>query len=272
VGEVSLPGGNAGGAVLVDGTVRRATGPWTPAVHDLLRHLERRGFGGAPRVLGIDEQNREVLTFLPGATVGTARPWPAWVHTDAALAQVGAWLRGYHDAVRDFVPWPEAVWRIGSHRWQPGDVIGHNDAAPYNAVWEPASGGTDVAGGRLVGFIDWDFACPCPRIWDLAFTVFSWVPLHALDVVTAEGFSDLAARPRRLLLLLDAYGYTGPVHRVLEAVQARIAAHVRDIRILAVDDPLFADLVDGGSVDGLERAMTELGQNEALWRLDHRTD
>jgi chloramphenicol 3-O-phosphotransferase len=64
--EERLPGGNAGGAVLVDGTVRRPTGAWTPAVHDLLRHLEQRGFTGAPRVLGIDEQHREILTYLPG--------------------------------------------------------------------------------------------------------------------------------------------------------------------------------------------------------------
>lgn len=44
--EQQLPGGNAGGAVLVDGTVRRLSGPWTPAVHALLRHLEARGFEG----------------------------------------------------------------------------------------------------------------------------------------------------------------------------------------------------------------------------------
>lgn len=128
--EQRLPGGNAGGAVLVDGTVRRPTGPWTPAVHDLLRHLERRGFAGAPRALGVDEQGREVLSYLPGATVGTASPWPPWVHTDEALEQVGRWLRCYHAAVQDFVPEPGATWRIGSRSWQPGDVIGHNDAAP----------------------------------------------------------------------------------------------------------------------------------------------
>ncbi|MGA8209061.1 MAG: (deoxy)nucleoside triphosphate pyrophosphohydrolase, partial [Nocardioidaceae bacterium] len=34
-----LDGGNVGGAVRVGGTVRRATGPWTPAVHRLLDHL-----------------------------------------------------------------------------------------------------------------------------------------------------------------------------------------------------------------------------------------
>ncbi len=56
----------------------------------------------------------------------------------------------------------------------PGDVIGHNDTAPYNAVWEPTTAGHDLSrvdargsgwsGGQLVGFIDWDFAAPCPPL------------------------------------------------------------------------------------------------------------
>ena len=47
-------------------TVLRPAGPWTPAVHALLRHLERAGFAGSPRVVGdgYDGQGREVLTFI----------------------------------------------------------------------------------------------------------------------------------------------------------------------------------------------------------------
>lgn len=252
--EHRLPGGNAGGAVLVDGTVRRPTGPWTPAVHALLRHLEAGGFDGAPRVLGIDERGREVLSYLPGETIGLARPWPAWVHSDEALTQVGAWLRGYHDVVADYVPSAKARWRPSRRPWRPGDVVGHNDAAPYNAVWEPT--------GRLVGFIDWDFAAPCQPLSDLAFVVFSWVPLHARHVVRAEGFTRWADRPRRLRLLLDAYGYSGTVDAVLQAVQARISEHAQGLRELAAaGDPLFSRLVDSGVIDDLDRALAELSQD-----------
>lgn len=269
--EQRLPGGNAGGAVLVEGTVRRPTGPWTPAVHALLRHLAAHDFPAAPRVLGVDEQGREMLTFLPGATIGFARPWPAWVHSDEELVQVGTWLCRYHDAVADFVPPAGARWRTSLRPWRPGDVVGHNDAAPYNAVWEPTTAGHDVShadvdgsNGRLVGFIDWDFAAPCPPLWDLAFVVFSWVPLHARDVVTAEGFTRFADRPRRLRLLLDAYGYTGTVHTVLDAVRARIHEHARGLRELAAaGDPLFTRLVDDGVIDGLDRALAQLGQDAA---------
>jgi hypothetical protein len=34
------------------GAVIRDAGPWTPAVHSLLRHLEAVGFAGAPRLVG----------------------------------------------------------------------------------------------------------------------------------------------------------------------------------------------------------------------------
>jgi Phosphotransferase enzyme family len=252
--ERRLDGGNAGGAVLVDGTVRRPTGPWTPAVHAVLRHLEQRGFPGAPRVLGVDEQGREILTYLAGATVGNTRPWPRWVHSDSALQQVGRWLRSYHDAVRDFVPPRTAMWRTAMRPWRPGDIIGHNDAAPYNAVWQPGRDGT----GRLVGFIDWDFAAPCSPSWDLAFTVFSWVPLHAREVVAAEGFTDFSARPRRLRLFLDAYGWTGRTPELLDVVTAWIESHIGGLQALAVRDPVFARLLDAGVADTLHRALVEI--------------
>ncbi len=255
--EQLLPGGNVGGAVLVDGTVRRATGPWTPAVHALLRHLADRGFDGAPRVLGIDAAGREMVSFLPGATTGTARPWPSWTHSDTALVQAGAWLRRYHRAVSDFVPPPGAVWRGSSRSWQPGDVVGHNDAAPYNAVW-------DVEHDRLVGFFDWDFAGPCPAVRDLAFVAFSWTPLHARDAAAEGGFTRFAERPHRLRMLLDAYGYGGSTVELLDAVRVRITDHVAELRRLAAaGDPPFARLVRDGAAAALERAVDELDRDRA---------
>lgn len=65
--EELLPG-NVGGAARIGDTVHRATGPWTPAVHALLGHLAGR-VPCVPRVLGFDEQRREVLDFMPGRVV-----------------------------------------------------------------------------------------------------------------------------------------------------------------------------------------------------------
>jgi phosphotransferase family enzyme len=247
--EERLDGGNLGGAVRAGDTVRRAAGPWTPAVHALLAHLAAKGFTGAPRPLGFDEQGREVLTFLEGETVGSGKPWPAWTHADDTLDQVARWLRGYHRAVADFVPPPGAVWREGG-AWSPGLIIGHNDTAPYNAAWHQ---------GTLAGFFDWDFAGPVTPEWDLAFAAFSWVPLHARHIVAAEGFTDFAARPRRLGRFLHTYGWPATTASFLEVVRARVKAHASGIRShAAAGDAVFARLLHQGVADDLDRAFTEL--------------
>jgi hypothetical protein len=51
-------------------------------VHALLRHLAAAGFDGAPRVLGIDAQGREVLSYLEGEV--PAYPVPAHLWSDQA--------------------------------------------------------------------------------------------------------------------------------------------------------------------------------------------
>ncbi len=247
--EAPLDGGNLGGAVRVGDTVRRVAGPWTPTVHTLLDHLERSGFSGAPRARGFDHQGREILTFLPGETVGSRTPWPGWVRHDATLDAVATWMRRYHDAVADFVPAVDATWRSGG-AWEPGLIVGHNDVAPYNAAWDL---------GALTGFFDWDFAGPVTREWDLAYAAFSWVPLHARAVVTEEGFSDFAARPRRLRRFLEVYGWTGPIDGFVDVIRDRVRAHIDDLHALAAGgDPDFAKLLASGTADRLRDALREM--------------
>jgi Phosphotransferase enzyme family len=247
--EEQLDGGNTGGAVRAGNTIRRAAGPWTPAVHALLAHLAEGGFTRAPRPLGFDEQGREVLTFLEGETVGSRKPWPAWVHADDTLDQVARWMRTYHQAVADFVPPPGTVWR-GKGTWSPGLIIGHNDTGPYNAAWHH---------GTLAGFFDWDFAGPATPEWDLAFAAFSWVPLHARHVVAAEGFTDFASRPRRLHQFLRAYGWTGTAAEFLQVIQERVKASADGIRDLAAaGHQAFEQLLRQGAADDLDQALAEL--------------
>jgi hypothetical protein len=249
VAEEQLDGGNTGGAVRSGDTVRRTAGPWTPAVHTLLAHLAANAFTGAPRPLGLDEQGREVLTFLDGETVGSRKPWPGWAHDDDTLDQVARWMRDYHQSVAGFVPPPGAVWRAGG-TWAPGLIIGHNDTAPYNAAWYQ---------GTLAGFFDWDFAGPVTPEWDLAFAAFSWVPLHARHVVATEGFTDFAARPRRLHQFLRTYGWPGASAEFLGVVQARVQAHADGIRDLAAaGDQVSGRLLRQGVADDLDQANAEL--------------
>ena len=69
----TLAGGNVGGAVRIGDTIRRPTGPWTPAVHALLEHLLEQGLRAVPRAHGYDARGREILDYLPGRIVDVDR-------------------------------------------------------------------------------------------------------------------------------------------------------------------------------------------------------
>ena len=247
--EEALDGGNAGGAVRVGDTIRKPVGHWSESVDLLLGHLADAGFADAPRPLGRDREGRQILSMLPGDTVGSIKPWPHWVHDDTTLDQVGTWLRNYHRAIADFSPDTSSAWR-GGGSWSPGLVIGHNDAAPYNAAWQD---------GRLQGFFDWDFAGPVTPEFDLAFCCLSWVPLHAREVAEGEGFRDFGKRPQRLRRLLAAYGYEGSVEDMRQLMVERVVVHIRDVEILASDgDPAFQRLVGDGVLELMQSALVEV--------------
>jgi hypothetical protein len=232
--EVTLRGGHTTGAVLIGGVVHKPASPWTPTVHALLRHLEDVGFDGAPRALGLDDQGREMLTYLPGETVGDRAPWPEWVFADEILAQVGQWLRRVHDAAVGFVPPEDERWFIGG-AVGPGLVVGHQDAAPYNAV---------VDGDRLIGFCDWDIAGPSSREFDLALSALWWVPLCPPGDMEKLGFHDFDGRSRRLHLLLDAYGYDGDRHGFGAVIMQRARRQAAAIRRMADSgDPAAAGVL-----------------------------
>ena len=225
-----LSGGNAtAGVVRVGQTVRRPAGPWTPAVHALLAHLRSAGFTGAPRPLGLDEQGRGVLEYVPGVV-----PWPerfGLLDPDDRLGEVARLVRGFHDAVADFVPPPDARWQV----LVPADgteIIAHHDLAPWNLV----------VGPRLA-FIDWDTAAPGTRLWDLAYAVHGFVPLSA---------DPRWRRPdagRRLRLFADAYG--------LDESQRR-----RLLELLAPRTRAMADFLAAGAAAGSEPWA-------GLWRAGH---
>ena len=54
--------------------------------------------------------------------------------------------------------------------------------------------------GRAVAFIDWDFAAPAPRVWDIAHALWRFVPLY-----DDPAFGTPAEQARRLRKFCDAY-------------------------------------------------------------------
>lgn len=132
-----LSSGNTTVVVRVADTVRRHTGPWTPAVHRRLGQLESAGFEGSPRVRGIDESGREVLTFVEGevGTLTAEEPLAPWFRTPAACAAIGAWIRRFQHVQSGLRLDPAEPWRMApGAELAPGEVIVHHDVSPYNTV------------------------------------------------------------------------------------------------------------------------------------------
>jgi hypothetical protein len=230
VSDVEEPlAGRVGGAVRIGDTVRRPVGPWTPAVHALLAHLEQRGVHHIPRVRGYDDLGREVLDYLPGAVIDS----PATLLSETQLVQLVQWTRTFHDAVADFH-------HDGPWRYFPipnATLIGHNDIAPYNSCFD---------GDQLAGVFDWDLAGPTTPLDELAFVAWNCAPLHT-DI-------GAAATAERLRLIADAY--RGPTaEQILWQAPARISVMLEGIPVAAAaGDVGMANLMVLGEPDNSRAA------------------
>lgn len=237
-GDEPLPG-NVGGAVRVGSTVRRPTGPWTPAVHALLEHLRPR-LQCVPRVHGIDDEGREVLDYLPGTIID----FPTQALTDGQLRSLARWTKDFHQVVADFEhPGP---WRFCPSPTP--SLIGHNDLGPYNVCFD---------GDELVGVFDWDLAGPSTPMSELVSVAWTSVPLAA-----AEHPEELA---RRLEVVADAHA--GPsALEILQATSPLIRARIRAVvTAAAAGDRGMVKLVEmrvpermGEQLDSLSRVFADV--------------
>jgi hypothetical protein len=236
------------------GTVLRPAGPWTPAVHGLLRYLERAGFAGAPRVVGdgYDAQGREVLTFVEGTFVHPH----AW--SDEGIWHAGRLLRALHDATAGFRPSADATWCPGPFRTSfgaPGTVVTHGDAGPWNLA---------ARDGLPVAFIDWDTAGPAGRLDEVAAAGWWNAQLHDDDVARRQGLPPADARAAQLGYFLDGYRLTAAEREGL--VTRMIEYAIRDCAAEAVKAGVTPGSADPGPLWSLAWR-----SRSAAWMIRHRT-
>jgi hypothetical protein len=191
--EVVLPGGiaNRGKVVRIGDSVHRPQRTTSPATHALLQHLEMVGFAGAPRFLGVDAHDREILSYIPGSPV--LPPYPDWALSEDALVSVAQLLHAYHRAVADFDP-AGYTWPTTPPPPLAGELISHNDPNLDNIIFRD---------GRAVALIDFDLASPGSRLWDVACAARLWAPLRP----TAYIIDDRRGREfERLRTFVDRHG------------------------------------------------------------------
>jgi hypothetical protein len=249
-GEHRLPEGVSGTQVWrSERGVHRTAGPWTPTVHAFLRHLEEVGFAGAPRVLGIDEAGREVLTFLDGEVLaagatwrpGMPTPWPGWAQSDACLEASARLLRASHDAAASFEPPSDATWRqYPSPALGAGEIVCHGDVGPHNTVY---------VDGTPVAFIDWDSVRPNDPVVEFGDAAWRFVPLGPDEHFARSGFGRTPPLAHRLARFASAYG-------VLDRETVRWALHQSKQR--SIEAARYWPLTPAQGAAALRHVATEL--------------
>jgi hypothetical protein len=217
--EVKLVGQTNQGVVRIGKTVHRKTEPWSPAVHELLRHLESVNFKYSPRLLGLDEQGREVLSYFDGESGKEA--W-AKVISDNGLQAFAKLLRSYHDSVKSFEP-KNNNWALTSQGPNQDEIVCHGDFGPWNTVWQ---------GQKPVAILDWDFAGPSPALYDIAYALEYVAPFRDdEECIKWLAYPKPPDRRHRIQVFAKAYrldSTAGLVDAVINVQQAGIE-HVRSL-------------------------------------------
>jgi Ser/Thr protein kinase RdoA (MazF antagonist) len=236
---------------IVDGTVRRPAGPWTPAVHALLRHFERVGFDGAPRAIGT-EGDAEVLAYVHGETAAEA-PQP----TEEAVFALGRLVRAMHDAQDGFVPPADAQWHTLPGAVAGNEVICHNDVLGHNILFRERT---------PVALIDWELAAPGVRLTDVAAATIWFAPLRA-DANALRYGLPTDRRIERIRALADGYQLDAAARRrLLDHALAVLRGWHEAYRVLGSVrrlDP-WAERWDGGHGERIAQGI--------MWIEDHRAD
>lgn len=209
-----LDGGNMNTPFLAAGRVYKTATRASETIHRLLGYLRSKGLDWVPESFGIDKDGNHVLSYCRGIV---PEDGCTWIWERAILAEAAERLRQLHDAASGF-RYDEAEWLLENR--EPAETICHNDFAPYNCVFE---------NGRFKGLLDFDVCSPGSRIWDIAHTVYRFVPLLPVRE-EAQGFAcspfSVPEMRDRLHAFLAVYGsgFENRESEVLHKTEERLRA------------------------------------------------
>lgn len=125
--------------------------------------------------MGIDEQGREIISYIEGYVPASLGMW-----SDNQLITAAKFIHRFHDVT------------AGSNIAGNGEVVCHNDLSPCNFVF---------VNDKPVAIIDFDAASPGSRVSDLAYAAWLWLDIGNDEITPEE-------QKRRLNLFAEAYGYS----------------------------------------------------------------
>lgn len=256
--EEMLTGGNVSNVCHSGDTVRRELKPDSPKIHKLLKHLENKGFSYAPKFLGIDEKRREILSFIEGEAGNY--PLKEYMWSDDVLMDIAKMLRLYHDSVSDFSF--DGSWESIDNTPQQFEVLCHNDFAMYNIIFNHK---------RPIGIIDFDVAGPGPRLWDIAYTLYTCVPLSRVylsetgEKVYYNSLQHANRIKRRVRLFFESYG-EGIEENYLEMVLLRLEGLCKTITRRAREgDIAFQKMIAEGHLKHYQNDINFIRQHGKEW-------
>ncbi|WP_087019746.1 aminoglycoside phosphotransferase family protein [Thaumasiovibrio subtropicus] len=229
-----LQGGRATTVMRLDDKVIRPAGDGSGAIHRLLNFLHLEGFQHAPMAFGYDAQGNELLSYVVGDVYDY--PLTGAVASHEALTSAATLLRKYHDMTALFLHESREANQWALPPREPQEVICHNDYAPYNV---------SLTRQTVTGMFDFDLAAPGPRVWDVAYAVYTWAPFktHPFDAMgTLTSQSDRARR------FCDAYGLDNAARLALvETMIARLQTLVDFMHLEAEkgNQAFIANIEDG---------------------------
>jgi aminoglycoside phosphotransferase (APT) family kinase protein len=212
--EEVLHGGvaNAGAVLRAGSHVLRPSNEHSGSILEFLSRLEAVGFDAAPSPVGLEPDGRECLRFIQGDVA--IPPYPEWAQSDEALASVATVIRELHDASL-LIDRSDLTWSSEMADPLGGPVICHNDVCLENVVF---------GDGCAVALLDFDFAAPGRRTFDLAAFARMCVPVDDEHNSARLGW-DAADRPGRLRIVCDTYGIdAGGRLEVLNSLSDAIAS------------------------------------------------
>jgi len=193
--EIPLKGGNTAESVVrVGNTVRRSTRESSPTVHRLLQFLETNGFAQAPRFLGLDRKNREILSYIEGRCEIASNVWSS----KQILESAARMLRSMHDMTANYPETEKDSWAYSYPDRSRHEVICHNDFGLYNLI---------INQDCCSGVIDFDLAGPGPRLRDVAYAAYWLVPL-SMNSIDMKPFTlaDIKNQHKRMRTFCTTYG------------------------------------------------------------------